>query len=130
MTRKERILAQLHGQPVDRVPLFGGWNLGAANLAQIAKIELGEFMKDPFSGMIAVNHRLGVDAITTCPIVPQSEDEIRQGSIEEHHFEHFTPEDLVERAEKTHEDEGKLLADFNFEKSKQGYLGRVKVNLT
>ncbi|MDK3156416.1 hypothetical protein QPK87_07480 [Kamptonema cortianum] len=122
MTRKERILAQLHGQPVDRIPMFGGWNLGAANLAQMARMELGEFMKDPFAGMIAANQRLGVDAITTCPIVPQSEEEMRQGSVEEHRFEHCTPEDLLERAEKTPDEEGKLLADFDFDKSKQGYL--------
>lgn len=122
MTRKVRILAQLNDQPVDRIPMFGGWNLGAANLAQIARMELVEFMKDPFAGMIEANLRLEVDAITTCPIVPQSEEEMRQGSVEEHNFEHFTPEDLLKRAEDTPDTEGELLADFDFDQAKKKYL--------
>ncbi|MDZ4742900.1 MAG: hypothetical protein SGI98_05710 [Verrucomicrobiota bacterium] len=122
MTRKERILAQLNEEPVDRIPMFGGWNLGASNIAQIAGMPLDIFMKDAFAGVVEANLRLGVDAIVFTAIIPHSEEEMRQGSVEEHNFEHFMPEDLLERAEKIPNTEEGVLKDFPYGKYKEDCL--------
>lgn len=98
MEKKERIVRQIRGENVDRIPLFGGWNEGAGVLAKIAGITVEEFMRDALSGVIKANEALHIDGMTQF-IVPKSTEEIRSGNLEEAEYEHHTPEELLERAE-------------------------------
>jgi hypothetical protein len=120
MTRKQRLLNQIRGEAVDRIPMIGGWNLGIKNLASIAGITAEEYLKDPLRGVIRANQALGVDAVTT-PIVPRDMDMIRTGLLQESSFEKLEPEALQERADAIPHTERKVLARFNPAEAEKKY---------
>lgn len=47
LSSRERLIRQVRGQEVDRVPALDGWNNGAVNLARIAGISLREYLVNP-----------------------------------------------------------------------------------
>jgi len=112
MTGKERIMRQIAGEEVDRIPLVGGWNLGLGNVAALAELSIPEYLSDPLGGVIKANLDLGVDAVATL-VVPLEPAEIRTGSIEEHNFSEVEPEALLNRAMTIPDDEAGVLAQFD-----------------
>ncbi|MBI4027424.1 MAG: hypothetical protein HY360_20735 [Verrucomicrobia bacterium] len=112
MTRKQRLLNQIHGDATDRVPMIGGWNLGVKNLATLAGINVAEYLQDPFRGVVRANQALGVDAVVM-PIVPTDVHSVRSGSLQESHFENIEPEALKERADAIPDTEREALARFD-----------------
>ncbi len=98
MTHKERIQRQLAGEPVDRIPMIGGWNMGVRNLAQIGGISVEQYLADPVAGVLQANRRLRVDGVVPY-IIPREVSDIRTGSLQEANFAAAEPEALLERAE-------------------------------
>ncbi|HOS44610.1 MAG TPA: uroporphyrinogen decarboxylase family protein, partial [Armatimonadota bacterium] len=98
MTRKARLLAQLAGDDIDRVPIVGGWSLGARNLAALGGMTVEAYLTDPLAHVIAANRRQGVDGMVP-PIIPQDVDAIRAGSLQEEGFTELEPEAILHRAE-------------------------------
>ena len=131
MTRKQRLLNQIHGDEADRIPRIGGWNLGVRNLSALAGISVEEYLKDPFQGMLRANICLGVDAMVP-PIVPTDIDSIRDGSLQESIFEGVEPEALQERAEAIPATANEVLARFDAEAAEANYrryLGGLREQL-
>lgn len=110
MTSKERILCQIRGEPVDHIPMFGGWNLGVANLADLAGLTIEEYLADPWAGVMLANRNLRVDGLVP-PIVPTDTEAIRSGSVQEEHFAEVQPEALLEYAEQIPDSESLLLEE-------------------
>ncbi|MFZ2658060.1 MAG: hypothetical protein WAX69_24220, partial [Victivallales bacterium] len=112
MTGKERIMRQIAGGEVDRIPMVGGWNLGLDNVVELAQLSIPEYMADPLGGVIKANLNLGVDAVATL-VVPTESAAIRTGSIQEHNFSEVEPEALLTRAMAISDDETGVLAKFD-----------------
>lgn len=108
MTHKERILAQIAGREIDRVPMIGGWSLGVRNVAALGGLSVEEYLADPFANVIAANRRLGMDGMCP-PIVPQDLASIRGGSLQEENFAEVEPEALLARAEAIPDSEAEIL---------------------
>jgi hypothetical protein len=112
MTGKERIMRQIAGEDVDRIPLVGGWNLGLENVAELAGLSIPDYLADPLGGVIKANLNLGVDAVSTL-VVPTDPTEIRTGSLEEHNFSEVEPEALLNRALTIPDNEAGVLSQFD-----------------
>lgn len=126
--RKQRLLNQIRGEPVDRVPSLGGWILGVRNLAAIAGISVEEYLRDPLRGVIRANHVLDVDAIVP-PVVPTDIDSIRAGSLQESKFVGVEPEALKERADAIPDTERKVLTRFNPPETERRYREFFELHL-
>ncbi len=98
MTHKDRIRHQIAGEPLDRIPIIGGWSLGVRNVAALGGMSVEEYLRDPFNNVIRANRRQGVDGMVP-PIVPVDLDSIRDGKLQEETFAGVEPEALLERAE-------------------------------
>ena len=98
MTHKDRILRQLAGEPVDRIPLIGGWSLGVRNVAALAGLSVEEYLRDPQANVVLANRRQGVDGMVP-PIVPRELASIRAGLLQEETFADVDPEALLHYAE-------------------------------
>ncbi|AKJ63600.1 uroporphyrinogen decarboxylase family protein [Kiritimatiella glycovorans] len=111
MDRKERIFRQLADEPVDRVPMLGGWMLGTRNVCELAEIRLEEYRADPLGGALKANRNLLVDGLVP-PAVPDPEnlDEIRQGEIQEESFADCDADDLYEYAQGIGDTEEEVLS--------------------
>lgn len=120
MTRKQRLLNQIRGDAVDRIPMLGGWNLGVRNLAALAGLSVEEYLRDPLGGVMRANQRLGVDAVTP-PVVPKDIDSIRDGSLQESQFAAVEPEALKARADAIPDSEREVVAKFDAAKAEAGY---------
>lgn len=119
MTGRERIGRQLAGKEVDRVPLLGGWVLGARNMAELAGITVEQYQADPLGGVLAANRALGCDGLVP-PAIPSPVDldENHQGEVREEEFAEIEPEVLLEYAEKIPDTEEGVLAErFNEKKA-------------
>lgn len=131
MNSRERILRHLRGEPVDRIPMIGGWILGMRNVAELAGVPVQAAVADTWAAVMQANRNLHVDAVVP-PIIPASEDSIRAGSLQEDGFAKVTPEDLVRDSEKTPDTEAKLLATFDeaaCEKSYREYFDGMRQKL-
>lgn len=113
LTRKERILRQIRGQEIDRVPALGGWMLGIPNIASLAGISIAEYMADPLGGVVKANLALDVDGMIQ-PIIPESLDQIRTGLVQEETFAGIEPEALLDKANTYPDTEKEVLASFDF----------------
>jgi hypothetical protein len=120
MNSRDRLLAHIRGEPVDRIPLIGGWMLGMRNIAELAGLPLAQVKQDPWAAVVQANRNLHVDAVVP-PIVPADEESIRAGSLQEEWFAEITPEHLLRDAEATPDTEAKLLADFDEAKCEAEY---------
>lgn len=120
LTAKQRLLNQLRGDELDRVPMVGGWNLGVRNLAALADLSVETYLADPLGGVIAANRRLGVDAIVP-PIVPTDVESIRAGALEESRFADVQPEALLARAQAIPDRERDVVARFDAALAEQRY---------
>lgn len=112
LSRKQRLIRQLRGQEIDRVPMIGGWNLGVRNVADLAGLSVEDYLADPFSGVVRANRGLGVDAMVP-PIVPVDIDAIRNGLLEEKTFQGVEPEALLDYANTIPDSEAGVLKKFN-----------------
>lgn len=98
MTHKDRMLCQLAGEPVDRIPMVGGWSLGVRNVAALGGMSVEDYLRDPFRGVMQANRRQGMDGMVP-PIVPTDLASIRDGQLQEATFAGVEPEALLARAE-------------------------------
>jgi hypothetical protein len=112
LTKKERLVRQVKGQEIDRVPSLGGWMGGAANLARIAGISNEQYLADPLGGVIRANLALEVDGMIGM-VVPQSLDEMRTGHVLDGDFAGVQPEALLDRAIHLPDSEKGVLASFD-----------------
>lgn len=108
MTHKDRILAQIAGRDIDRVPIIGGWSLGVRNVAALGGMSVEDYLADPFANVVAANRRHSVDGMVP-PIVPQDLDSIRAGQLQEEGFAAVEPEALLERADAIPDSEDAVL---------------------
>jgi hypothetical protein len=120
LTKKQRLINQISGEDIDRIPMVGGWNLGVRNIAELAGLSVDSYLKDPLGGVIKANHRLGVDAIVP-PIVPVDIDSIRAGSLLEEGFSEIEPEALKERADAINDNENEVLKKFDAMQTEKNY---------
>jgi len=128
LTRKQRLLNHIHGEPVDRIPMLGGWILGVRNLAAIAGITVEEYLKEPMRGVIRANQVLGVDAIVP-PVVPTDINSIRAGALQESSFAHVEPEALKERADAIPDTEKQVQTRFNPPETERRYREFFEIHL-
>ncbi len=98
MTHKEHILRHIAGEPVERIPIIGGWGLGIKNLATWGDFSTEEYMQDPEAHVVLANRRLGVDGIPSGFVVPRELEAIREFSMLEKSFSEVEPETLVDIA--------------------------------
>ncbi len=120
LTRKQRILRQINGQEVDKIPSLGGWIGGARNLAEIAGISLETYLADPYEGMLLAHHKLDVDGMIQ-PIYHTSASQVRSGHVQEADFQGIEPEALVKYASTLPDSEKEVLAQFNYATEEQHY---------
>ncbi len=128
MQAKERLLRQLAGEEVDRIPLVGGWNLGLDIVCELAGMSRETYLADPLGGVIEANLKLGIDALAL-PIIPQDPAAIRAGKLEQHDFSAVEPEALLERAEKIPDSAAKVIAAFDPVRAEAELRGRVEALL-
>lgn len=112
MDKKERIIKQIKGEEVDRIPKIGGWNLGVQNICDMAGIDRNSYAEDPYKAVIKANQNLGVDGITP-PVIPTPEDELRNISLQEKDFDGIEPEAVLEKADSLPDSESAILAEFD-----------------
>lgn len=112
MTQRERLLRQIRGEPVDRIPMLGGWNEGISNLCAIGGIGVEDYLRDPWAGVMQANRALHVDGMVP-PIVPQTVEEIRASNLQESGFSAVEPEALLRRAEAIRNTERQVLAQLD-----------------
>ena len=112
MNSGERVLNQILGRDVDRVPLMGGWFHGVANLATIANLSVQEYLADPVTSVLQANRNLHVDCMIH-PIVPTKADEIRTGHHLDQMFEGWEPEMLNRVADEFPATRQQILAQFD-----------------
>ncbi len=120
LTSKERLVRQIRGQEIDRIPSIGGWMNGAANLASLGGTSLERYLADPMAGVVKANFALGVDAMVQ-PAIPQTADEIRTGHVTENDFAGIEPEALQERADSLPDAEADVLASFDYVAEERRY---------
>ncbi len=120
LTKKQRLINQITGGEIDRIPMVGGWNLGVHNLAELAGLSVDAYLQDPLGGVIKANQRLGVDAVVP-PIVPVDIDSIRSGSLLEAGFSNVEPEELKERADAIADSEDEVLKKFDAIQTEMNY---------
>jgi hypothetical protein len=112
LTPKDRLLRQIRGQEIDRIPTLGGWINGARNLAELGGTTIAQYLADPMAGVVRAAKALDVDGMIS-PAVPQSADEIRTGHVTESDFAGIEPEALKARAEQLPDSEAAVLASFD-----------------
>lgn len=117
---KERLVRQVRGQEVDRIPSIGGWIGGARNLAELAGLSVEAYLAAPFKGMLQAHQRLKVDGLVT-PIYPSDIDQIRTGSVTEAGYAGIEPEALLERANALPDSEKQVLATFDAAAAEKRY---------
>ncbi len=120
LSPKQRLLIQIAGDDVDRIPMVGGWNLGVRSVAALAGLSVADYLRDPLGGVLRANHHLGVDAVVP-PIVPRDVDAIRAASLQEKHFDHVQPEALQQRAEAIPDSAAAVLKKFDAAQAEQNY---------
>jgi hypothetical protein len=112
LTKKERLIRQVRGQEVDRVPTLGGWVLGVENLVELAGISIEAFLSDPLGGVVKANLALDIDGMIQ-PVIPYQVEQIRTGLVLEESFVGIEPEALVKRANEYPDSEKEVLASFD-----------------
>jgi hypothetical protein len=120
LTHKERLLRQIKGQEIDKIPSLGGWIGGARNLAAIAGISLETYLANPYQGMLLAHHKLDVDGMIQ-PIFHTSASQVRSGHVQEADFQGIEPEALVDYANTLPDSEQEILALFNYAAEEQYY---------
>ena len=106
---KERILNQLAGRPVDRIPMLGGWNLGVDNICRLAGVSRAQYADDPFGTVLRANRNLRVDGLVVGTIVPKPGDDLRNMHLSQSSFSHVEPEAVRRDAERLPETEAEVL---------------------
>ena len=120
LTRKERLLRQINGEEIDKIPSLGGWIGGARNLAAIAGISLEAYLANPYLGMLQAHHKLDVDGMIQ-PIYHTSASQVRSGHVQEADFQGIEPEALVEYADTLPDSEKEVLVQFNYSREEKQY---------
>jgi len=120
LSHKQRLINQIRGDDIDRVPMVGGWNLGVHNVADLAGLSVDAYLRDPLGGVLRANRNLGVDAVVP-PIVPRDVEAIRDSSLEESDFAHVEPEALKERADAIPDNDSEVLKKFDPVKVEQDH---------
>ncbi len=121
LTRKQRLLRQVRGQEIDRVPSLAGWVGGAANQAAIAGLTVQQYLADPLQGVVQAALALEADGMIA-PVVPVSTDEVRFATpVLDQDFTQFEPEDLLKRANSLPDSEQVILASFDAAAEEQRY---------
>lgn len=128
LDHKQRIINQLRGEEVDRVPMFGGWNLGVRNLAEIAGITVEQYLRNPEEGVMRANRSLGVDGMAP-PVIPRNLESIRDGNLKEETFAGVEPEALEERGAAVPESEKAILQKFDAVKEEKQFRTEFESSL-
>ncbi len=120
LTKKERLMRQVKGQDIDRVPTLGGWIGGVRNLAHIAGISPEAYLANPMHGVILANQALDVDGMIH-PNVPTRLEQIRSQAILDGDYAGTPPEALLEKANMLPDSEHEILASFDYAAQERAY---------
>jgi len=120
LTTKERLIRQVRGEEVDRIPALGGWIMGVRNLAALAGISVEEYQRDPMRGVIRAHQAMAIDGMVN-PIVPTELEAIRTGAVTEERYAGIEPEALEERANSIPDTEAEVLASFDAQANERGF---------
>ena len=112
LTKKQRLIRQVRGQEIDRVPSLAGWIGGVRVLAELAGISTDAYLADPMAGVVKAAVALDADGMIQ-PAVPRWLDQIRTGSVVEADFAGIPPEALLDRANALPDSEREVLASFD-----------------
>ena len=112
LTKKQRLIRQVRGQEIDRVPSLAGWIGGAHVVAELAGITVEQYLADPLRGVVQAAVALDADGMVQ-PAIHHSADQIRTGSVVEARFAGIEPEALLERANSLPDSEAAILASFD-----------------
>ena len=126
MTNRERVLNQILGREIDRVPLMGGWFHGVDNLARLANMSAGEYLQDPVSNLIRANEGLGVDCMIS-PLVPMHLSAVRTDHVLQSDFRDVTPEHLLELAERIPDTEKAILDNYDLDAAEAQCRAEIEV---
>ncbi len=127
MSPKERILRQIHGDEVDRVPTLGGWIGGVSVISSLAGISEAGYLENPLRAVVRAHHALGIDGMVH-PIVHHSASQVRTGYMLEEKFLEEEPEALQKAAAAIPDSEAEILATFDraaAETEFRGYFQRA-----
>ncbi len=113
MTPRERIVNQILGREVDRVPTIGGWMHGPRNLARLAGLSLDEYLRDPLGNLVRAHRALGVDGMIMWPVTPDHDGQIRTSAVLEEGHRDKTPDDLRRRGDAVPDSDAGILAEFD-----------------
>ena len=113
MTNRERVMSQLMGEQIDRVPLLGGWFHGIDNLARLAGLTTAEYLENPVENLIRANRGLGVDCMIS-PLIPTTYGEMRTDRVLQSDFADITPEHVKRVADEIPGAAEDVIADFDF----------------
>lgn len=123
MTRKERVLRALHFEPVDRVPVVGGFVRHPRFLADTAGVTLDQFWAAPRQTAIAAFKRLGVDVILAL-ILPDRHS-AAGAQVEHHRQDEFqTPEEVRDHVASLPAP-GQVSAAFDMDSARSEYVREV-----
>lgn len=121
LSSKERILRTIRGEKTDKIACLGGWNNGARNVSELAKISIEEYFKNPLAGVVKANLALGVDGMVM-PVIPQTIEEIISGSTApESAHQSVEPEDILKKAQQISDNECEIIKDFDADAAEKYY---------
>lgn len=99
LTNRQRVIRQLKGEEIDRIPAMGGWIEGVDNLSAMAGLSVDSYLEEPVANLMKANRALRVDSMIF-PIVPIARDQIRVNHVDSQEFSELEPENLLYDAEK------------------------------
>ena len=122
MSGRERAIAGLNFQPVDRVPIWGGWITKAEFLEYVTGLT---YWDDPWKCLVEAHRKLEVDLIPGEIYGPFSKDEFRARDYDEVHSEsaakYQEPEDVLAFVDALPDPEG-LERNWDYEKQYEELL--------
>jgi len=93
MTPRNRVLRSLHFEPVDRIPVVGGFVRHPEFLAASAGVTIEHFWSSPRETAIAALRNQGADVILA--LILPNKDSVTGSQVEQYHQTEFrTPEDI------------------------------------
>lgn len=100
MNSKERIINQIMGREIDRIPMLGGWFFGEDNLAKLAGMTVDDYLSKPAENLMKANRALLIDGLVSTPIIPDTREQVRAGRVVFEEEVNYEPEALKEDAQK------------------------------
>ena len=129
LTNRQRVLNQLTGDSIDRIPAMGGWIEGVDNLASIAGLSVDDYLAEPLKNFMKANTTLAVDCMIF-PIIPDTRDHFRAGHVDSQLDCEFTPESLLQDAEKVPDTRSGVVSRLDVNRMEKDYRDQMSSWIT